>query len=111
MNYLYALCALALFSLPLQASQTNTEASRLIDGCRELVSIYDKRDELRFAAAQLTSLSEAMRAGYCRGVLDEYQRKTTCNTNDWREQANTIAGHAFEQEQDVDALLADACGR
>ncbi len=111
MNYLYLLCALTIFSLPLQASQANTDAARLIDGCRELVNIYGKRDELRFAAAQFTSLSEAMRAGYCRGVLDEYQRKNTCNTNDWREQANTIVSHAFEQPQDVDTLLATACGR
>ena len=111
MNYLYPLCALTLFSLPFQASQASTDATRLIDGCRELVSIYNKHDELRFAAAQFTSLSEAMGAGYCRGVLDEYQRENDCNTSGWREKANIIAGHAFKQPQDVDTLLATACGR
>ncbi|MNR17429.1 hypothetical protein D3C85_1340880 [compost metagenome] len=53
-----------------------------------------------------------MRAGYCRGVLDEYQRNNQCRTRDWREQANTITKRAHEQPgaQDVDHLLATACG-
>jgi hypothetical protein len=106
------LLLLTLLSLPLQPSLASTDPARLIESCTELVNIYDKRDQLRFAAAQTTSLSEAMRAGYCRGVLDEYQRKHQCSSSNWREQANTIAQHAHEQPdtQDVDSLLATACG-
>jgi len=111
-KHMYPLLALTILSLPLQSSLASTDPTRLIESCTELVNIYTRRDELRFAASQLTSLSEAMRAGYCRGVLDEYQRHYECKTSDWREQANTIASHAFEQPsaQDVDMLLASACG-
>ncbi|PXF30059.1 hypothetical protein WH50_17355 [Pokkaliibacter plantistimulans] len=99
-----------LLSLPFQPAQASTDATRLIEGCTELVNVYTKRDELRFAAAQTTSLSEAMRAGYCRGVLDEYQRHNYCTTQDWRKLANTIASQALEQPQNIDSLLRKACG-
>ena len=112
MKSLYPRLTATLMSLPLQSSLASTDPARLIESCTELVNIYAKRDELRFAAAQFTSLSEAMRAGYCRGVLDEYRRNHACASNDWREQANTIAGHVFEQPSatDIDTLLANACG-
>lgn len=112
MKTLTPLLTLTLLSLPIQLSLASTDPARLIESCTELVNIYDKHDQLRFAAAQTTSLSEAMRAGYCRGVLDEYQRNYQCRTRDWREQANTIAKGAHEQPgaQNVDHLLATACG-
>lgn len=112
MKTLMPMLALALLSLSIQPCRASTDPARLIESCTELVNIYAKRDQLRFAAAQTTSLSEAMRAGYCRGVLDEYQRNYQCRTRDWREQANTIAQRAHEQPdaQDVDLLLATACG-
>ncbi|WP_221739974.1 hypothetical protein [Stutzerimonas xanthomarina] len=106
------LLALALASLPMHASQASTDPSRLVESCAELVDIYVKRDQLRFAAAQTTALSEAMRAGYCRGVLDEYRRHYQCRRSDWRDQAEIIARHSPAQleELDVDDLLAKACG-
>lgn len=111
MKTLTPLLTLTLLSLPIQLSLASTDPARLIESCTELVNIYDKHDQLRFAAAQTTSLSEAMRAGYCRGVLDEYQRNNQCRTRDWREQANTIAKRAEQPgAQDVDHLLATACG-
>lgn len=105
------LLTLALASLPMQASQASTDPARLVESCAELVDIYEKRDQLRFAAAQTTSLSEAMRAGYCRGVLDEYRRHYQCRTSDWRDQAQIIASHSLSQLEalDVDDLLAKAC--
>ncbi len=106
------LLTLALASLPMHASQASTDPARLVESCAELVDIYVKRDQLRFAAAQTTSLAEAMRAGYCRGVLDEFRRHYQCKNNDWRDQAEIIARHSPTQleELDVDDLLAAACG-
>jgi hypothetical protein len=107
---LMPLLILTLLSLPLQPSLASTDPARLIESCTELVNIYVKRDQLRFAAAQTTSLAEAMRAGYCRGVLDEFQRNYQCRTRDWRDQANTIASHALEPSDTLNDLLAEACG-
>lgn len=106
------LLTLALVSLPMQSSLASTDPARLVESCAELVDIYVKRDQLRFAAAQTTSLAEAMRAGYCRGVLDEFQRNRQCRTSDWRAQAEVIARHSPAQLEalDVDDLLATACG-
>lgn len=112
MKLFLPLLTLALASLPMQASQASTDPAGLVESCAELVDIYVKRDQLRFAAAQTTSLSEAMRAGYCRGVLDEFRRNRQCRTSDWRDQAQIIASHSLAQLEalDVDDLLATSCG-
>lgn len=112
MKYILSIAIIGvLIAAPPQAD-ASTNPEKLVESCVELVNIYKKRDEMRFAAAQTTSLSEAMRAGYCRGVLDEFQRSYRCHTDDWLSQAATIASHAFENPIDLDAdtLLTEACG-
>lgn len=73
------------------------ELTELRNGCSELVGIFVKRDKEKLLAAQTTSLSEALRAGYCRGVIIEYLRHSpSCGytrnaTVDWFEMALRIS--------------------
>ncbi|MCW8158569.1 hypothetical protein D7243_20560 [Stutzerimonas stutzeri] len=82
-------CLIAL--LPLTQSQANNDPEYLAHSCRELVGIYAKRNEKRLAAGITTSVSEALRAGYCMGVVEEYRRHFQCRTGDWFRQAQGIA--------------------
>lgn len=86
-----------------------TDPERLINGCSELVDIYDEHEKARFMAAQSTSLSEAMRAGYCLGVIDEYRRKSYCQTESRMEIAKRIASMQGNKYSNTDILLGNAC--
>jgi len=72
---------------------SGTDAAFLQRSCGELVKIYETRDQRSFLAAQLTSLSEAMRAGYCIGTIQEYLRAGGgCSRDeDWHAYALRIA--------------------
>ncbi|WP_353388547.1 hypothetical protein [Halopseudomonas sabulinigri] len=98
--------------LSTQISSANTDPDRLAKGCVELLQIYNKHEDQRFAASLTTSLSEATRAGYCRGVIDEYNRHHECDSPSWYDQAAVIAKHAHEESdtQTTDSLMAKACG-
>lgn len=86
-----------------------------VDGCTELVQIYKNRSQQRFLAGQTTSLSEALRAGYCRGVIDQYKQQNTsyrsgCFTG-WYEIAEFVARQKGVEQRfgDMDNLLKTAC--
>jgi len=86
-----------------------------VDGCTELVHIYEKRDKKRFLAGQTTSLSEALRAGYCRGVIEQYKEQNNhysrgCHT-DWYEIAEFVARQNGAEYKfgAMDSLLETAC--
>lgn len=49
------------------------DAEFLIDACQAVTEIYNAHNEKRFLASQTTSLADAMRAGYCLGVMEQYQ--------------------------------------
>lgn len=97
--------------LPITQAQANNDPEYLIQGCKEVVAIYAKRDEKRLAAKLTTSVSEALRAGYCRGMLDEYRRSYKCGTNDWLIQAQNIAELplSFAKRTTVHELLGISC--
>ncbi|MFZ5958844.1 hypothetical protein ACOXVJ_15170 [Pseudomonas knackmussii] len=109
--------ALPLISLLLcmlaQSAQAASDSERLIQGCRELVSIYAKRGHMRLAAGLTTSVSEALRAGYCRGVLDEFRRNRweACAVQDWFEQAQKIASEPMDTAPQTTTaeLLEQSC--
>lgn len=93
------------------------EMAELRTGCREAISIWDKREEKKFLAMQTTSASEALRAGYCRGVVIEYLRTARpCYPRQnavetWREVAQRIASGQADQAGNIDQLLKLArCG-
>lgn len=86
-----------------------------VDGCTELVHIYEKRDQKRLLAGQTTSLSEALRAGYCRGVIDQYKREHNsygyrCRT-DWYEIAEFVARQNGVESKfkGIERLIQTAC--
>lgn len=96
-------------------AQAEPHLERLIKGCGELTGIYKNQGEKRLLAAQMTSLSEALRAGYCRGVIDEYRRSGhyyNCRGVDWLQQATFIAQYATmpTDRLRVEDLLERSCG-
>jgi len=80
----------------------------LISSCRELIAIYDRKGQKQFLAGISTSAAEALRAGICRGMLEEHSRHDDCNAG-WYEEALKIAGSKIDPEQDVEQLLETAC--
>lgn len=103
-----ALVLLAGTSAP--AAQAD-DAQRLLQGCRELVGIYAKREQMRLAAGLTTSLSEALRAGYCQGVVEQFrrQRDEACATPDGFAQAQRIASEPLDNDTSVSELLERSC--
>ena len=91
--------------------QANNDPEHLIQSCQELIGIYNKRGEKHLAAGLTTSLSEALGAGYCMGVVDEYRRNTRCYVDDWYSQAKKIAEYplSFGKRTSVDGLLEISC--
>lgn len=102
-------CLLATLLSPL--AQANNDPEHLIESCKELVGIYAKHDQQNLLAGMSTSLSEALRAGYCMGVVDEYRRHNLCGRNDWFSQAARVAEMpiTFAKRTTVEALLAHSC--
>jgi len=106
---------LLVFLFSISPAQAETSLERLIQGCSELTGIYKNQDEKRLLAAQMTSLSEALRGGYCRGVIDEYRRSegfSDCRYVDWLQQATYIAQHVTmpTDRLRVEDLLERSCG-
>lgn len=95
------------------SAKDNRELDYFVKGCSELVQIYKSRNEQRLLAAQTTSLSEAMRAGYCRGVIDSYmqQNRYHCSSTDWFSMASFISTQVgYETKHtNVNNLLELSC--
>jgi hypothetical protein len=100
----------ACLSFSLQAAKIDTET--LVASCAELVVIYDKSEEKSLYASVTTSVAEAMRAGICRGMIEEHERHEGYRgcLNGWRQQALIIAKHDLENSRyDIEDLLNEAC--
>ena len=75
--------------------------------CTEVTEIFDRKQEPGKYAALHTSVSEAMRAGYCIGVLQQYIKSSpSCKKrygyykkSNWFDLAQTIANMSFGAEQ------------
>lgn len=112
--------ALLLVSPHALAKPLSASGVELVEACKELVDIYDKHNEKKTLAGWRTSVSEALQAGYCRGVVIEYRRAraeapgyvAACATQDWFEQAQAISIFAqqFSQKSTVGQLLDQSCG-
>lgn len=92
-------------------AQAMTPTERLAKACRDLVTIYEKRDQKSTLAGWTTSVADALQAGYCRGVVEEYRRNRNCRPSDWHEQAKRIAdlGPSFVESTSVNEMLAGSC--
>ncbi|MDH2373893.1 hypothetical protein QD228_08605 [Cobetia sp. 3AK] len=94
-------------------ARANKHSERLIQSCNELVGIYAERDKQNLLAGVTTSVSEALQAGYCMGVLDEYRRHDRCYSHDWFTQAQKIAEMSvgYSERISVNELLEFSCER
>ena len=73
----------------------------LINSCQEAIEIFKNRSEKRLLAAQMTSVSEAMRAGFCIGVLEQYSKSHSCSNrysgrSNWYQMAEVIANQPYQ---------------
>lgn len=95
------------------SAHASNDSERLIQSCNELVGIYAERDKQNLLAGVTTSVSEALQAGYCMGVLDEYRRHDRCYSHDWFTQAQKIAEMSvgYSERISVNELLEFSCER
>ncbi|HBU98475.1 MAG TPA: hypothetical protein DEF21_11305 [Thalassospira lucentensis] len=94
-------------------SHAENQAYDLVKSCVEAVDVFDNKGANKILAAVSTSLEEALRAGYCRGVIIEYRRQErgNCERSSWLVQARNIASHSINdlQKINIDALLRSSC--
>lgn len=96
-----------LLSAPFAGAQAGSiTAEALATNCQELIAIYDKKGEQRFIAGMSTSVAEAMRAGICRGMIEEHANHNSCYRN-WYDIASTIA--ELDTYSNVERMLDHAC--
>nr|WP_067297733.1 hypothetical protein [Marinobacterium profundum] len=101
------------FSLTADAREqpfNGNDSQFLIESCREVVEIFSRRDEKHMLAAVSTSLSEAMRAGYCIGVVQQYRNdgpdcRNRYSSRDWFTVARLIAELPVSEEYSVSRML------
>lgn len=93
-----------------EKAHASDEVKTLISSCAEVESIYNRRGEKHLLAGVTTSVAEAMRAGYCKGVLEQYRRTTNgCGRVDWVDQAQAIARTATDETSSINHLLRRYC--
>ncbi|MCG9729151.1 hypothetical protein L1D44_04740 [Shewanella sp. Isolate13] len=98
-SFLICLCVAA----PVTAKQSlfGDDGEFLVQACQEAIDIYNSRDEEQLLASVRTSMSEAMRAGYCIGVLQQYiKHNSSCSfsryrKSNWHTMAESIASISF----------------
>ena len=91
----------------------------LVEPCKEAMDIFASQEETGYLAAYRTSLSEAMRAGYCIGVIEQYSYtyEPYCGESSrWFEIAQRIASveltqHELAQKRTGELLREHACDR
>lgn len=103
-----ALLLAGLLCSGLVQAETN-ETKLLIQGCAEVEAIYNRRGEKTLFAGINTSVAEALRAGYCKGVLEQYRRSGGCYRTDWIKQAQHIGQESTSQAISVNQLLRQSC--
>jgi len=97
--------------MAMNSSAADIDSETLILSCQEYVAIYDRRGEKNLMASVSTSPAEAMRAGICRGILEEHAKHKgySCDSP-WYQQALYIAKQDPEQYlYSREQLLDEAC--
>lgn len=76
---------------------SNAKSFSLIDSCVELINIYKSKNTKHLLAAQTTSLSQSLRAGYCLGVIEQYDNSSYRHCySDWYVRAQFIANESLK---------------
>jgi hypothetical protein len=110
-----SIVTLLLILPPMNTALAAVDGATLIAACKEYVAIYDRRGEKRFLAGIATSTAEAMRAGLCRGMLEEHAGHSrfgggeSCSGR-WYEQASFVASqNSSDFAGSSERLLDAAC--
>ena len=98
-----------LSAMPSRIHAAQITADTLATNCQELIAIYDNKGDRRFIAGMSTSVAEAMRAGICRGMIEEHTNHRRCNRS-WYAMASIIIAEA-DSFSDIEDMLESACGR
>ncbi|MDB1124684.1 hypothetical protein [Vibrio algarum] len=102
---------LVVFTLCLLPSLSSAKSLSLSVSCGELMDIYSSKNEKKLLAAQTTSLSESLRAGYCLGVIEQYAKSEYGCRSDWYKRAEFIASYASDNNPPSEKkLLRLSCG-
>ncbi|AXS81901.1 hypothetical protein [Marinobacter sp. Arc7-DN-1] len=94
------------------------DANLLVQSCQEAVDVFSSHEKTGYLAAYRTSLSEALRAGYCIGVLEQFSDayEEYCEGDaGWFENAKRIASLTLTQRESAttttfEILEEYACG-
>ena len=104
---------LCLLCVPYSNSSDRLTSVKLIESCKEAISIYETRKaKLKRYAALTTSISEAFQGGYCIGVIESYQQShSKCYRKDWVSEAKRIANYksSDHKHMPIDTLLSTLC--
>lgn len=106
MNYVMPILLFIITFYSTRTYAVSVDSESLIENCQELIAIYDKKNEKRLLAGLSTSVAEAMRAGICRGMIEEHSRHSACAVT-WYEVAQNVA--AQETNADAELILEGAC--
>lgn len=82
------------------------DANLLVQSCREAVDVFSSHEKTGYLAAYRTSLSEALRAGYCIGVLEQFSNAYDeyCGNAGWFENAKRIASLNLTQRESATTI-------
>lgn len=94
------------------------DADLLVQSCQEAVDVFSSHEKTGYLAAYRTSLSEALRAGYCIGVLEQFSDaydEYCVSSAGWFENAKRIASLNLTQRESattttMEILEEYACG-
>lgn len=105
------LLCLALMLFTKSAFSAEINSIDLISNCQELIAIYDRNGVKKLSASLSTSVAESMRAGICRGMLEEHSRHGFPCHGSWYDKALKIANTSSEvgKMSGVEKLLKSAC--
>ncbi|WP_285163247.1 hypothetical protein [Shewanella goraebulensis] len=100
-------CSSFLITGVLQAKETSfnsNNAEFLQQSCRDAVELLDNKGQPGTYAAIHTSMAEAMRAGYCIGVVQQYSKAShSCYSSygrgNWQGMIKEIASFSIGQDQ------------
>lgn len=91
------------------AHGSSIDGETLIYSCQELIAIYDRKGEKKLFAGMSTSVAEAMRAGICRGMIEEHKEHYGSCYSGWHSMAKKIALSDPDKVLEAEQLLKQAC--
>ncbi len=55
-----------------EANASSMERKNLIEGCKQVVFLYENKNDQRRISQFMTSASESLLAGYCKGLVQSF---------------------------------------